>query len=270
MTLPATAPSRLRFIDDSPVRGLAVAERRVADPRATVICVHGALDRGTSFARVAKRLERYDVVVYDRRGYQGSRDLAPVNLARHVDDLEALIDREVENRPVIVFGHSFGGVVSYGVAARRPSSLRLVINYESPYPWILRRPSSRPPLSDDARAEAERFFRRVVSDRAWDRLSEEQQESRRKDGPTLLLDLATIQSDDAPYDLSTIRVPSTYVHGDGVLADYYRRLAEELAALNPLIHPVEIEHANHAAHLKNPDELAALLDERWDALCASA
>ena len=68
-------PSRLHFIANSPVEGLAVAERRVASPQASIIFVHGALDRGGSFARVVRRLVEFDVVVYDRRGYQGSRDL---------------------------------------------------------------------------------------------------------------------------------------------------------------------------------------------------
>jgi pimeloyl-ACP methyl ester carboxylesterase len=63
-------------------------------PEATLICVHGGLDRGGSFARLARRINAFDVVTYDRRGYQGSRDLQPLSFELHVEDLLALARRE--------------------------------------------------------------------------------------------------------------------------------------------------------------------------------
>jgi pimeloyl-ACP methyl ester carboxylesterase len=270
VTSPSTTPARLHFIADAPVRGLAVAERRVENSQACVICVHGALDRGGSFARLVRRLDAFDAVIYDRRGYQGSRDLRPADLSVHVDDLYQLAAREAEGQPVILFGHSFGGLVTFGTALRDPSKIQLVVNFESPLPWILPRESSRPPLTDDAGYEAERFFRRVVSSKAWDRLSEHQQTSRRLDGPALLRDLATVQRSGVPFDLAALLVPATYAYGDGVLADYYRALAAELVRMNPAIETVQLEHANHDAHLKNADQLAAIIQRRWSELCASA
>ena len=94
MTSLPTRLQRLHFTSNSPVKGLAVAERRVIDPEATVICVHGGLDRGGSFARLVRRLETFDVVAYDRRGYQGSRDVQPLGLQYDVDDLSALVTHE--------------------------------------------------------------------------------------------------------------------------------------------------------------------------------
>jgi pimeloyl-ACP methyl ester carboxylesterase len=269
VTSSSTKPLRLHFIDNAPVKGLAVAERRVANAQACVICVHGALDRGGSFARLVRRLETFDVVAYDRRGYQGSRDLRPVDLDHHVDDLCALVAHEVERHPVILFGHSFGGVVTFSAALRDPSHVRLVVNFESPLPWILRRQSFRSPLTDDAKSEAERFFRRMMSDKAWDRLSELQRESRRLDGPALLSDLATVQRSEAPFDLAMLRVPATYAYGDDTQADYYRALSVEIARINPFIATVEIAHAKHAAHLKNPEQLAAVIQQSWEQACAS-
>jgi pimeloyl-ACP methyl ester carboxylesterase len=262
-------PRRLHFIEHSPVKGLAIAERRVAQPRASVICVHGALDRAGAFSRLARRLDAFDLVAYDRRGYQGSRDLKPLDLNHHLDDLSSLVAREAQNLPVILFGHSFGGVITFGVALREFTSVQLVVNYESPFPWILPRPSSRPPLTVDSGFEAERFFRHVVSDAAWNRLSEPQRESRRLDGPGLLSDLSAIQRDVAPYDLAQLRVPTTYVYGDAKSADYYRALGVELAKLNASISTVEMEHADHSAHLGNPSQLAELICHRWDLACAS-
>jgi pimeloyl-ACP methyl ester carboxylesterase len=266
----STAPLRLRFVADSPVEGLAVAERRVQSPRATVICVHGALDRAGSFSRLARRLDNFDVVAYDRRGYQGSRDLRPIDLDDHVDDLRALMSREPLGRPLILFGHSFGGVVTFRTAIEDPSRINLVINYESPAPWVLPRRNTPLPLTDDSPAEVERFFRRVVSDAAWDHLSEAQRESRRHDGPALLSDLTTVRSEQPPFDLADLRVPATYAYGtgDGDAASYFRALAAAMHALNPLVTGAEIPGARHSAHLDHPRLLAALIEERWDS-CAS-
>ncbi len=261
-------PSRqLHFVAHSPVKGLAVAEHRVSHSEAAVICVHGALDRAGSFTRLSRRITRFDVIAYDRRGYQGSRDLGPVDLNHHVADLRALVEREVRHQPVILFGHSFGGVVTFATAIELPESIRLVVNYESPLPWILRRSNVHSILGDDPAMEAERFFRRVVSDRAWERLGEPQRESRRLDGATLLNDLRTVRSEKSPFDLSNLKVPSTYVHGDGYGAEYFRELSAALVELNPLITTVELENVSHDAHLRASGQLAALIDERWDESC---
>ena len=263
----STTSPRPHFVANSPVTGLAVAERRVDEPLACVICVHGALDRGGSFARLVRRLNGFDVIVYDRRGYQGSRALAPVDLEHHIEDLEALIEREALRHDVILFGHSFGGVVTLGAAARHAGEVRLVVNYESPMSWILPREGFRPPLSDDPHAEAELFFRRIMSDRAWERLSEAQRESRRLDGPALLVDLAAVRQREVPCDVSTLTVPFAYVYGDQT--PYYVTLAAELARVNPAIETLEIKEADHAAHLRNSTALAKIIRERWEGVCAS-
>jgi len=264
---PPSASRQLHFVANSPVKGLALAEHRVAKSEAALICVHGALDRAGSFTRLSRRISRFDLIAYDRRGYQGSRDLGPVDLDHHVADLRALVEREVRHQPVILFGHSFGGVVTFATAIEIPESIRIVVNYESPLPWIVRRSNVHAILNDDPATEAERFFRRVVSDRAWERLGEAQRESRRLDGATLLNDLRTVRSEKSPFDLSALKVPATYVHGDGYGADYYRALSTALVELNPLITAVELENVSHDAHLRAPAQLAALIDERWDESC---
>ena len=45
MSSTPTVPRTLHYVDHSPVRGLAIAERRVEEPEATLICIHGGLDR---------------------------------------------------------------------------------------------------------------------------------------------------------------------------------------------------------------------------------
>jgi pimeloyl-ACP methyl ester carboxylesterase len=257
-----STPSRL-VAGVSPVDGLHLVERRVADPRAVVICVHGGLDRGGSFSRLARRLEAADVVAYDRRGYQGSRALGPLGFDHQVDDLVAIARAQESVAPVILFGHSFGGLVALAAAAREPALARQVILFETPLPWILERPSGRPaPTSDPAR-EAEIFFRRVVSDEAWLRLSDVERQSRRDDGPALLADLALVHGP-APFDLAAITTPVVLVHGDGPLGAYYRSLAAELSLVCPSIVSIEMPRTGHGAHLSRPAPLAELITRYVD------
>ncbi|NNN01711.1 MAG: alpha/beta hydrolase [Acidimicrobiaceae bacterium] len=265
----AKLPLGLRFVSETPVPGLRVAERRVEQPLASIICVHGGLDRGGSFARLARRSEHFDVIAYDRRGYQGSRDLRPLDLTHHIDDLVALAKVESRRGPVILFGHSFGGVIALGAAIRETELVDLVITYESPLPWILHRPSSRPPLSSDGAVEAERFFRRMVSNSAWERLNEREREARRLDGPALISDLTSLHDGPRPFDLSQLRARFVYLFGDGIIADYYEALCTQLVSLNPNFACRQLDGAPHGAHLSNPDQLESTIEEIWGELCAS-
>ena len=232
--------------------------------------MHGGLDRGGSFARLARRTHRFDLVTYDRRGYQRSRALAPLGLAHHIDDLVSLAQREPSGRPLILFGHSFGGVVAYGAAVADPTLAHLVVSYEAPLPWILRRPGSAGAPSSEPALQAERFFRRVVSDAAWQRLSGAEKDSRRRDGPALVDDLSALHGVAPPFDIAELRTPAVYVYGDNHAPEFYRSLSTQLTLLNPLITGRQMTGAAHGAHLAIPDQLGALIGELWDDTCASA
>jgi len=239
-------------------------------PEATLICVHGGLDRGGSFARLARRINAFDVVTYDRRGYQGSRDLQPLSFELHVEDLLALARPERERGPVIVFGHSYGGAVALGSALADPSLVQMAVLYEAPLPWILRREGTHTPLTDDPAHTAEMFFRHIVSDAAWERLSALERDSRRRDGPALISDLSSLRDGTLGVDLTQLRVPTTYVYGDQRSPEYYRELCDKLAQLNPIIGGRELHNAGHGAHLSIPDQLAAIIESLWYETCASA
>jgi len=258
------SPSSLVFSTESIVAGLAIAERRVDNPKATVICIHGGLDRGASFGRLSRRLENFDLIAYDRRGYQGSRGLTPLSFEMHMKDLYKIV--EAQTGPVILFGHSFGGVIAQGLAIEHPEKVDLVVTYESPAPWVLHRELNRPALTDDARYEAEHFFTRMVSRKIWDRLSEEERESRRLDGEGLLSDLKELRYN-APFDITELKTPSAYIHGDGIIGEYYIALCKELNKVVPSMKTIAIEKANHGAHLQNPDQLSELITSLWGQTC---
>ena len=266
MTSLPFSPSSLVFSTESIVPGLAIAEQRVSDPQATVICIHGGLDRGASFGRISRRLENFDLIAYDRRGYQSSRDLQPLGLEMHIEDLTKIA--QAQTGPVILFGHSYGGVIAQGVAIKHPDLIDLVVTYESPTPWVLHRELNRAPLTDDARYEVEYFFTRMVSRKIWDRLSEEERESRLLDGEGLLSDLTALRTNEAPFDITSLKTPSAYIHGDGIIGEYYIALCKELNRIVPTMKTIAIEKANHGAHLQNPDQLSDLITELWRQTCA--
>ncbi len=144
-----------------------------------------------------------------------------------------------------------------------------MIVFETPLPWILERASGRPAPTDDPAHEAEAFFRRVVSDGAWERLKESERESRRLDGAALISDLAVLRGP-APFDLGAMTTPVVLVHGDGHLGPHYRALSERLAVVSPSVRCIEMAHTGHGAHLSRPAQLAELISELIEGKCASA
>ena len=103
--------------------GLHVLSRPAPGGAASVVFVHGSLDRAESFRRVMRRLPEFGTVAYDRRGYQGSRDAGVTDLSGHVDDLLAIASEVRQGPgpgPVVAVGHSFGGDVVVGAALASP------------------------------------------------------------------------------------------------------------------------------------------------------
>ena len=232
-----------------------------------IVAVHGGLDRGGSFARVARRLDGCRFVTYDRRGYQSSRSLTDVSLAHHRDDLLALLDDVVTDEPALILGHSYGGVVAIDAALTATPLIGSLVTYEPPLPWVVRRTGRMGPLSDSPADEAESFFRRMISDAAWERLSPAEQESRRLDGPALYDDLSTIRRDDAPFNVNDVSVPWTYSYGEAdERRDYYASVAAELSRRVAEVRIAPLANAGHGAHLANPEGLARIVREHLEEL----
>lgn len=230
---------------------------------ATVVFVHGSLDRGDSFRLAMRRLSELATIAYDRRGYQGSRDGGVVGLGGHVDDLLSIADaaRAERGGPVVAVGHSLGGNVVIGAALASPRAFEAIGAYEPPMPWLgFRRQEGRPwpAVADDPAEEAERFFGRMVGEGSWSRLTEKGRAERRADGPALVADLRSMRGEAPPFDVTALDVPVVFGMGGPKTAPHHRRSVEWLGATVPGAVVYEIAGAQHGAHLSHPDHFASL------------
>ena len=260
---------------------LHVLTRSAAPGTATVVFVHGSLDRGESFRRVMRRLPDLTTLAYDRRGYQGSRAGGIVGLGGHVDDLLRIADavREDSDGPVVAVGHSLGGDVVMAAALASPRTFGAVGAYEPPMPWlgfrrdrVGDRETGRPwpPMSADPADEAEQFFSRMVGAAAWTRLSDEGRAQRRADGPALVADFRSLRGEGPPFDVTRLDVPAVFGMGGPTTRPHHRRTVEWLGAhvANAVVY--EIEGAQHGAHLSHPDHFATLARLVLDRVPATA
>lgn len=227
-----------------------------------VVLVHGTMDRSSSFGRVARHLPGYEVVRYDRRGYGRSLDLGPpTGTDQQIADLLDVLD----GRPALVAGHSYGGTIAAAAAQRRPDLVAGVVAYESPMPWTDWWPersagANAVATAADPEDAAERFMRRMLGDRRWERLPPSTRAARRREGRTLVAELAHLRPPNpAAYEPSAITVPVLAAHGtEG--AEHHQRAAEVLAKEAPEGDLVVLEGVTHGVHLTHPAELARLVD----------
>lgn len=112
----------------------------------TVLALHGSFGRGTVFAPLADRLRRAArVVALDQRGHGLADHGGPFTRAEFVADAAAVIDR-LGSDPVVVLGHSLGGITAYQLAARHPERVRALIIED--VGAVMRRPEVLHPVLD--------------------------------------------------------------------------------------------------------------------------
>ena len=244
--------------------------RRADGDGPPVVLVHGTMDRSSSFGRVAKAMEGFRVVRYDRRGYAHSLELGPPDsFAQQVDDLLEVIDSEAGGRPALVFGHSYGGTIALAAAATHPGTISGVGVYECPLPWLDWWPQDSAGAravaeAADPEAAGERFMRRMVGDRRWERLPPSTREARRAEGATLVAEIAQLRPPhDVPFDLADVRVPVVASHGTAGVS-HHERAAKEVAVRVPDAVLEVVDGAGHGVHLTHPAAVAAMLRELFE------
>lgn len=93
-----------------------------------VVAVHGITANGLAWGAVADQLGgRVRLIAPDLAGRAGSRaEPGPYGLARHADDVIALLDRRGIDRAVVA-GHSMGAYVAAMAAVRHPDRVTSVV-----------------------------------------------------------------------------------------------------------------------------------------------
>lgn len=232
-------------------------------PPKTVVMVHGAMDRATSFTRLMAKLPEWEAVAYDRRGYGHSAGLAaPGDFAVQVEDLVEIAGAG----PVVAFGHSLGGDIVLAALQSHPRVFSAALIWEAPMPWMPFWPDDTASrgaagqLSPDERAEW--FMRRMVGDKLWERLPAATRAARRSEGVTLQTDFAYL-SHGPVFDATAITVPVTVGYG-GKSRPHQRAAAHALAEALPGGQLVCVPEAGHGAHLTHPAVVADLIRELPD------
>lgn len=110
--------ARLHVEVDEPAPGDGVGE-----PPLTVVLVHGygLSSQSWHFQRLALR-GRYRVLTYDQRGHgrseSGPRGSARIHVLAH--DLDAVLQAHAPDGPIVLVGHSMGGMTVMSLASERP------------------------------------------------------------------------------------------------------------------------------------------------------
>ncbi|MET8077435.1 alpha/beta hydrolase [Streptomyces sp. NPDC005303] len=247
--------------------GTPIAYERTGQGPA-VILVSGAMSTGGTVAPLAVPLsERFDVLVYDRRGRGASGDTAPYAVDREVEDLAALV--EAAGGEASLCGVSSGGALVLEAAASGLPVRRVAV-YETPYADFLDGGAERmaeytekltAALGEGRRGDAVELFLRLTG------MGEEMIQGARQSpmwpgmegvAPTLAYDNAVMAGGLVPRDrLASITVPVLAVAG-GASPEWMREATRAVAEAAPKGSYRVLEGQTH---MIDPTALAPVLAE---------
>ncbi len=224
------------------------------------------MDRSAGLLRLSRRLDTtHHVVRYDRRGYGRSRGVGPPwTVEANIDDLLDVLGSlagadAVEPPPAVLVGHSFGGNVALGAAARRPDLVLGVVVYEMPLSWLDWWPGSSAGAAamgvDDPGDAAEAFMRRLVGDTVWERLPPAKRAERRGEGAAMVAELADLRRR-APWTGEQIDTPVLALFGE-YARPHHRTAMEAMGDLIAGCATAMVPGAGHAGPHTHPDAVAA-------------
>jgi pimeloyl-ACP methyl ester carboxylesterase len=231
----------------------------VGSGESTVVFVHGVLGSGRAFDRVADALDSVcRMRWYDRRGYASSTGRAssagradPVGVGQHVEDLVSVLD----GRRAVLVGHSFGGVIALGAAARAPQLVGALVLYETSMAWA-------PGWDDEVMQEVlgsddpEDAGLRLMFGARYDAMDADERARRRLDARAFIAEERSVRTGAAPYDVGDVRAPLVYGRSDPAVMpavlEHLRREVDHVEA-------VTLPGAGHHAHRTAPGAFAGLV-----------
>lgn len=86
-----------------------------------LVCLHGHFGNATMFSQLAEKLPDWHVYSLDQRGHGWSDHAGSRGYRRedYIQDVLLFMDQVLQNQPIVLLGHSLGGVNAYQAAARR-------------------------------------------------------------------------------------------------------------------------------------------------------
>jgi pimeloyl-ACP methyl ester carboxylesterase len=215
--------------------GLYYEEHGSGEP---ILCIHGAGSSTLLWAgAIAKLAELGRVIAYDRRGCSRSERPEPyerTSTREHAGDAVALLD-ELQAKPAIVIGRSYGGTVGLDMALRHPDKVRAVVSLEGDAPRELA-PRTAAWLDaiagrlEEADVPGELLIDEIYEPGAWAAIPDELRHVLTENGPALRAELRGawwLEGDPAE-----IRQPVLLVTADDSRAEL-REPSEALAAALP-------------------------------------
>lgn len=99
------------------------------DSENVLLLLHGHMNDARVFTDFASRLTGWRVISLDQRGHGWSDHSPEKDYSReaYLQDILALIQSELGGQPVVILGHSLGGLNAYQFAARYPQYIKAVI-----------------------------------------------------------------------------------------------------------------------------------------------
>ena len=95
-----------------------------------LLCLHGHFGNARTFSKFAQTLKNWHVFALDQRGHGWSdhADSSHYKREDYIHDIEQFIEQVIDdNQPIVILGHSLGGVNAYQFAAKHNDKVRALI-----------------------------------------------------------------------------------------------------------------------------------------------
>ena len=199
----------------------------------------------------------FSALRYDRRGYGKSwQHQGPYSVSDQVEDVERLL----EGRKAVLFGHSYGGNVALAAAEKLGEQISGVSTFETPLSWMPWWPGTTAGAMGVAAGEehaAEKFMIRLIGQRRWDALPERTKIERRREGRALVGELGSLRST-SPWNAD--RVTCRVLCGYGSLGQPHHQQGARWLSEN--VHDARlvcIKEAGHSAPMTHAKECVSQL-----------